>query len=129
MWMRIGFGVFVLAHGLGHGIWAQAALSGRPLKGAGGRMSFPGGPQGRTARTLGLVSLAALAAFGVSAAGVFLAASWWWAPAAVGLVVSLLVVLAWWNPVGTVSLNALLADGFILAVMAIPWLSSQVDLP
>lgn len=119
MWLRIAFGFFVLVHGLAHGIWARATLS---------RRVGLGGPPVRTARVFGLLALAAMAVFAGAAAGIFLAAWWWWIPAAAGLGVSLVVVLAQWNPVGTVSLNALVADGAILAVMAVPWLSERVGL-
>jgi hypothetical protein len=62
-----------------------------------------------------------LVAFFVVAWGIWTQASWWpWLLGGSG-VVSLVVLLAMWNPVRNVSFNALVANLVLAAAMFMPW--------
>ena len=125
--MRLLGAIFVGAHGLGHVIWfmstwAQWSLgrSGRSdlAKHSGG---FIVPPLSAIGKVLGLLALISLIGFLAAAWGIWTYASWW-APLLIGSAMpSLVVLVAIWNPIGNVSVNALLANAALGAATLMPW--------
>ena len=115
--MRTAAAIFVAMHGVGHVIWFMCAWTPSVL-GKIRRAGFISAPNGMAGKALGVVSLIG---FAVSAWGIWTEAPWW-PPLLVGSVaVSVPVLLAVWNPFGTVSFNALLADIALGAATLMPW--------
>jgi hypothetical protein len=118
--MRTAAAIFVAMHGVGHVIWFMCAWTPSVL-GKIRRAGFLSNPNGMAGKALGVISLIALIGFAVSAWGIWTEVPWW-PPLLVGSVaVSVPVLLAFWNPVGTVSFNALLADIALGAATLMPW--------
>lgn len=118
--MRIAAAIFVAMHGVGHVIWFMCAWTPSAL-GKLRRAGFISEPNGMAGKALGVVSLIALIGFAASAWGIWTEASWW-PPFLMGSVaLSVPVLLGIWNPFGTVSFNALLADIGLGAATLMPW--------
>jgi hypothetical protein len=75
-----------------------------------------------------VLALAAAAGFVAAGVGVFTAAGWWVPPAVLASIGSVIVAMVWWNPVGLVSVMALLGNGAVLAAVAIPWVGEVAGL-
>ncbi len=130
MAVRIVLGVLLIGHGVGHVAWVLAAF-------------FPGSQEqpvrdrvlagladskGVAAKLIALAGLGAAVLFVAAAVGVFGTRDWWFVPALAGIVVSSLVALSWWNPVGLVSVMALLANAGLIAAKVIPWFEDTAGL-
>jgi hypothetical protein len=72
-------------------------------------------------KSLGLVSLAVLAAFVASAWGIWQEKSWWPVLLIGSVLASTPVAFAIWNPVGIVSLLSTLANVGLVAATLMPW--------
>jgi hypothetical protein len=121
--IRVLFGMFLLAHGVGHVSWFLAAVV--PSFGEGQQRNPPLFNDGIAAtggigKVIGVAALLVVAAFVVGGIGFFLDASWWRSGVGAGLVGSMLVAVAWWNPAGVVSALAVAANAGIALVVYFP---------
>jgi hypothetical protein len=125
--MRVAAAIFIAAHGIGHVIWfmstwRQTALGSEGMSELKTRRSyFMVDPRGPAGRTLGILSLLAAVGFLASAWGIVVEASWWPYTLVGSATISIPVVVGMWNPVGTVSARAFLADLLLLAATFMPW--------
>jgi hypothetical protein len=124
MVVRILFGVFLFAHGVGHLAWMLAAffpasqegpVSDRVLTGLADASS-------PAAKLIAVVGIGAAVLFATAAISVFAASDGWFMPALAGIVLSSLVAVSWWNPIGVVSVMALLANAGIVLAKLTPWI-------
>jgi len=120
--MRTAAAVFVASHGIGYSIWFMSAWTPSVLQSS-KNLTFPANrpATGKLGKALGLVSLAVLAGFVVSAWGIWQETSWWPVSLIGSIVASTPVALAVWNPVGIVSLLATLANVGLVAATLMPW--------
>ena len=125
--MRVVAAIFVAVHGLGHVIWFMSTWA-QPALGREGRVElearrsyFLVEPIEVAGKVLGILSLLVLVGFGAAAWGIGIQAPWWPEVLIGSAVVSLPVVIAMWNPVGTVSARAFLADLVLAAAAFMPW--------
>lgn len=120
--MRTAAAVFVASHGIGYSIWFMSAWTPSAMHNS-KSLSFPADTPatGKLGKALGLVSLAVLAGFVVSAWGIWQGTSWWPVSLIGTIVASTPVALAVWNPVGIVSLLATLANVGLVAATLMPW--------
>ena len=120
--MRTAAAVFVASHGIGYSIWFMSAWTPSVLQSS-KNLTFPANTPatGKLGKALGLVSLAVLAGFVVSAWGIWQETSWWPVSLIGSIVASTPVALAVWNPVGIVSLLATLANVGLVAATLMPW--------
>lgn len=125
--MRVLGAVFVAAHGLGHIIWFMSTWARWSLGGSGRaelakhEASFLVDPLSVTGKVVGVLALLALVGFLVTAWGVWADASWWPQALALSAVPSVIALFAMWNPVGTVSFNAFVANVLLGAATFMPW--------
>lgn len=128
--MRVLFGMFIIIHGIGHVSWFLASffpginadqVGGSPLNSAG--LS----PTGMVGKLIGVGALVVVLAFVVSAIGVFNEGEWWRSALLAAAAGSALIALLWWNPVGSVSVPALLADVALVVVALLPLGQRIVD--
>ncbi len=121
--MRVILGVFVFAHGVGHLAWMLAAFFPASQDGPVSDRVLTGLADARSpaAKVIAVVGIGAAALFVTAAIGIFAASDGWFAPALAGIVLSSLVAVSWWNPVGMVSVMALLANAGIILAKLIPW--------
>jgi hypothetical protein len=121
--MRIAAAVFVAAHGIGFSIWFLSAWIPAALDRGTRHLSlFPDVPAtGAVGKALGLVAVAVLAGFLLAAWGIWVQAAWWPAALLGSAIVSVPIALAVWNPVGIVSVPALLASVALIAATLMPW--------
>lgn len=125
--MRIAAAIFVGMHGAGHVVWFlatwfQGALGtqGREELDA-HRPYFAVQPDTLTGKLLGIASLAVLAGFVATGYGIWTETSWW-PPLLFGSAgLSMLVILAMWNPIMRISVRALLANIGLVAAAVMPW--------
>jgi hypothetical protein len=130
MFVRVLLGIFVAAHAMGHVSWMIAAFFPGSLEEPVSDQVLGGRADGRSvaAKIVAIASLVAMFFFVMASIGVILAATWWWTAALGGIVVSVGVALAWWNPVGKVSVLALLGDAGILVAGLIPWVAETAGI-
>ena len=121
--MRIAAAIFVAAHGIGFSIWFMSAWTPTALRGSSQHLTFlPDVPAtGAVGKALGIVALAVLAGFLVSAWGIWQQAAWWPVALLGSAAASLPVASAVWNPVGIVSVPATLASVALIAATLMPW--------
>lgn len=120
--MRTAAAVFVASHGIGYSIWFMSAWTPSALHSSKNLTFTVNTPAtGKLGKALGLVSLAVLAGFVVSAWGIWQETSWWPVSLIGSVVASTPVALAVWNPVGIVSLLATLANVGLVAATLMPW--------
>lgn len=125
MFVRVLLGIFIAGHAMGHISWMIAAFFPGSLEEPVSDQVLGGRADGTSlaAKIVAIASLVAMFFFVMASIGVFLAASWWWPAALGGVVVSTGVALAWWNPVGSVSVLALLGNAGVLVAGFIPWIA------
>ena len=124
MVVRIVLGIFVFAHGIGHLAWMLAAFFPASQDGPVSDRVLTGLADARSpaAKVIAVVGVGASALFVTAAIGVFAASEGWFAPALGGIVLSTLVAVSWWNPVGVVSVMALLANIGLIFAKLVPWI-------
>lgn len=123
MVVRIVLGIFLFAHGVGHLAWMLAAFFPASQDGPVSDRVLTGLADSRSpaAKLIAVVGIGAGALFVTAAIGVFAASDGWFTPAVAGVVLSSLVAVSWWNPVGVVSVMALLANAGIVLAKLVPW--------
>jgi hypothetical protein len=123
--MRIAAAVFVGAHGVGHVLWFMSAWMPSALETRRGPVALTFLPDlsvtGTAGKALGLLALVVVLGFLASAWGIWTQASWWPRLLIASVVASGIVLATVWNPVGTVSVNALAADIGLAAATFMPW--------
>jgi hypothetical protein len=121
--MRAATAILIASHGVGFSIWFMSAWTPSVLRGE-PRLVFsaPGMPvTGGLGKGIGLVAVVALAGFLASGWGVWQGAAWWPVVLIGSSLISLPVAAAVWNPVGIVSVPALLASVVLIAATLRPW--------
>lgn len=120
--MRIAASIFIAAHGIGFSIWFMSAWTPAALDADGGHVTFlPDAPgTGVLGKALGLLALLVLIGFVATAWGVWQQTPWWPTTMVGSALASVLVALAIWNPVGIVSILALLASVALLVATLTP---------
>ncbi|MDJ0959549.1 MAG: hypothetical protein QNJ88_02745 [Acidimicrobiia bacterium] len=126
MAVRIVLGLFVFAHGVGHLAWMLAAFFPASQDGPVSDRVLGGLADSRspTAKVIAIAGIVAGGLFVVASFGVFASSVGWFGPALAGVVLSSLVATSWWNPVGVVSVMALLANAGIVLAKLIPWIEN-----
>ena len=126
MAVRIVLGIFVFAHGVGHLAWMLAAFFPASQDGPVSNRVLGGLADARSpaAKVIAVIGIFAGGLFVVASFGVFASAGGWFTPALAGIALSSLVATSWWNPVGVVSVMALLANAGIVLAKLIPWIEN-----
>jgi hypothetical protein len=129
MLLRWGLAGVLVLHGIGHAMFAFTAWTDTPMGFTDSPWLLPGG---MTATSLaGQISAAlwliALIFFLLAAVGIVRSAGWWPRLALAAAVMSLVVLVLWWNTITPDSrLWALLVDLAILIALAGPWRSTVI---
>jgi hypothetical protein len=115
--------IVLAAHGIGHVMAPQAAFVPPGAFPRGAQAAVAGITIGSTAgRAVALLWLVPLVGFLLGSYGLWIDASWWRPVLAVSAVVSIAVVLPWWNVMPTFSyLGALAVDALVLVALLTPW--------
>lgn len=121
--MRIATAIFVAAHGVGYSIWFLSTWMPSLMGTSDNNLTFPAeapatGPLGRT---LGMVALAVLAGFLVSAWGIWQETTWWPVALISSSVAAIPIALVMWNPVGVVSVPATAANLALVGATLMAW--------
>ena len=114
----------LLAHGVGHVMGFLAAWTKLPMGFVDRPWVFGGDVKIQTAigRVFGLVWLVALVGFVGAGIGLLFQREWWSTLAIASSVVSILVIVPWWNTVTpSARLWPLLVDVLVLAALLGPW--------
>jgi hypothetical protein len=118
--MRVAAAVFVALHGLGYSLWFLSSWFASSV-GRGERTLLVGGTStGGLGRFVGLLALLVVAGFLVSAWAIWAQVSWWPCPL-VGSIALAIPIALLWNPTGSVSAFATLANVGLLAATFMPW--------
>lgn len=127
MLLRWGFAAVLVLHGLGHAMFAFAAWTDVPMGFTDSPWILPGGmmPDSVAGQISAIVWLIAFVLFLAAAFGLIRSASWWPTAAVIGSVLSLLVLVLWWNTIAPGSrLWAAFVDVVILVAFVGPWKES-----
>jgi hypothetical protein len=116
--------IAMLMHGVGHIMFFLEAFAGSPMGFSQEAWLLPGGftvgsPVGKA---FALLWLLAMLGFMTAAIGLLLRQSWWPGLAVAAAVISLVVLLPWWNVITPSSrVWVLLADLVVIAAFGLPW--------
>jgi len=120
--MRIAAALFVALHGIGYSIWFLSAWVPSVLGTGSKQLTFGDVPAtGGLGKALGVVALLVLAGFLASAWGIWQETSWWPVSLIASAIVGIPIAFSVWNPVGTVSVMAELANAGLVAATLVPW--------
>jgi hypothetical protein len=108
---------------VGFSIWFMAAWTPSLLRADPGLVfSIPGtSATGPVGKGIGLVALAVLVGFLAAGWGVWQGTAWWPVVLLGSSLISLPIAVALWNPVGFVSVSAVLASAGLIAATLMPW--------
>ncbi len=129
MLLRWGLAGVLVLHGIGHAMFAFTAWTDTPMGFTESPWILPGGmtatsPVGQISA---LIWLAAMALFLLAAAGIVRSAGWWPKMALIAAVLSLAVLVLWWNTITPDSrMWALLVDIAIIGALAGSWRSKVI---
>jgi hypothetical protein len=120
--MRLAASIFIAAHGIGFSIWFMSAWTPAALDAGPTHVTLlPDTPStGAVGKALGLLALVVLVGFVATAWGVWQQTPWWPTTMLGATVASLFVAVAVWNPVGIVSVPAVLASLALLVATVTP---------
>lgn len=124
MLLRWGFAAVLVLHGVGHAMFAFAAWTDVPMGFTDSPWILPGGmmPKSVAGQISAIIWLIALVLFLAAAFGLVQSAGWWPTAAVIGSVLSLLVLVLWWNTITPGSrLWAAFVDVVILVAFVGPW--------
>jgi hypothetical protein len=117
--LRVVSAIVLVAHGLGHVLGFLAAWTSVPMGFTGKPWIFGGAEIGSpVGKLFGLVWLVALAGFVAAGYALYKDEGWWRTAVVAASVISLVVILPWWNTVTPGSrLAAVLVDIIVIAVV------------
>lgn len=120
----------MLMHGVGHMVFFLEAFPGSPMGFADAPWLLPGAFTVTSAvgKAFALLWLLAMLGFLVAAVGLLRRKEWWPALAVASAVISLVVLLPWWNTITPSSrVWVLLADLVIIAAFGLPWKNQVIE--
>ena len=122
--------IAMLMHGVGHMVFFLEAFAGSPMGFADAPWLLPGAFTVTSAvgKAFALLWLLAMLGFLAAAIGLLTRRSWWPALAVASAVISLAVLLPWWNTITPSSrVWVLLADLVIIAAFGLPWKQQVIE--
>ena len=122
--------IAMLMHGVGHMVFFLEAFTGSPMGFADAPWLLPGAFTVTSAvgKAFALLWLLAMLGFLIAAIGLLTRRSWWPALAVASAVISLVVLLPWWNTITPSSrVWVLLADLVIIAAFGLPWKQQVIE--
>ena len=122
--------IAMLMHGVGHMVFFLEAFIGSPMGFADAPWLLPGAFTVTSAvgKAFALLWLLAMLGFLIAAIGLLTRRSWWPALAVASAVISLVVLLPWWNTITPSSrVWVLLADLVIIAAFGLPWKQQVIE--
>ena len=116
--------IAMLMHGAGHIVFVLAAFTSAPMEFSAAPWLLPGAftVDSPVGKAFALLWLLAMLGFMLAAVGLILRKEWWPALAVAAAVVSLVVLLPWWNTITPSSrVWVLLADVVVIVAFGMPW--------
>jgi hypothetical protein len=122
--------IAMLMHGAGHIVFVLAAFTDTPMEFSAAPWLLPGAftVDSPVGKAFALLWLLAMLGFMVAAVGLIMRKEWWPGLAVAAAVVSLVVLLPWWNTITPSSrVWVLLADVVVIAAFGMPWKDKVVQ--
>lgn len=116
--------IALIMNGIGHVVFFFAAWTAVPMGFLDNPWILPGAftVQSAVGKLSALLWLIAMAGFVVAGIGLLARKAWWPSLAVVAAVISLVVIIPWWNTIdSSTRFWAALADIVVIAAFALPW--------
>jgi hypothetical protein len=129
-WPRVAIGAFTMIHGVGHTLWFLGAWFPRSHVTADRSWLFPFDVRltSPTGKVMGVLALLATGLFLTVGVGLWATAPWWPGLLVGAATISVVVVVPWGPVAVPASVNAMLANTALLALLLVPRLGGLVGL-